>query len=108
VIIPDAQAAKLKEAGIEKGGITMGVRPEDFHAAEERPAEGTEYQKMEARVEIIEPMGAELYLYLTTGKNPFVARTGPHIKAGIDSDLPLTISMSKVHFFDPRTELTLT
>ncbi|MEQ8820603.1 MAG: sn-glycerol-3-phosphate ABC transporter ATP-binding protein UgpC [Sumerlaeia bacterium] len=110
IAIPPALQAKLKEANVPKGPITMGVRPEDFHDENELTAERDRegFQEIKPRVEIIEPMGSEIYLYLTTGKNPFVARIGPHVKCEIDEVKPLLINMNKVHFFDPETEKTLT
>jgi multiple sugar transport system ATP-binding protein len=97
----------LKDANIAKGPITMGVRPETLIDPSE-PKEGGNYAEVKARVEIVEPMGSELYLYMTTGKNPFVARVGPHIKVEIDEEHPLLVDVDKLHFFDPKTELTLT
>jgi multiple sugar transport system ATP-binding protein len=110
VAIPDAKAAKLRAANVASGAISMGIRPEDLHdvldVGEKGDAPGME--KFSSRVEIIEPMGSEVYLYLTTGKSPFVARVGPHVRADIEEDKPLLINMNKVHFFDPKTEKTLT
>ncbi len=105
--VPADMAAKLKESGADKGTITLGIRPEDLHDVSETPAEG-DFVEIKSRVEIIEPMGSELYLYLTTGKNPFVARVGPHVNAEIDEMRPLSVNMRKAHFFDPKTEKTLT
>jgi len=106
VAIPDSIAAKLREANVPAGPISMGVRPEDFHDPIEKPG-GSNCVDIQARVEIIEPMGAEVYLYMTTGKNPFVARVGPHITPEIDEQKTLALNMDKVHFFDPQTEKTL-
>ncbi|MCB2155212.1 sn-glycerol-3-phosphate ABC transporter ATP-binding protein UgpC [bacterium] len=105
--IPEEKAAMLREKNVPKGPMTMGVRPEDFHAPDEAPA-NSPVAEIQARIEIIEPMGSELYLYLTTGRSPFVARVGPHVEAEIDEMRPLFINMSKVHFFHPETEETLT
>ncbi|MBX3728734.1 MAG: sugar ABC transporter ATP-binding protein, partial [Candidatus Sumerlaeia bacterium] len=103
LVLTDAMAARVRESGTEKGPVTLGVRPEDFHAPEEKPAD-IPAGEVRARVEIIEPMGSELYLYMTTGKNPFVARVGPHIQAEIDSEKPLLVNLDKIHLFDAKTE----
>jgi len=57
--------------------------------------------------EIIEPMGSEAYLYLNTGKNQLVARVGGHNKPAINQDMDLVLDMSKVHFFDIDTDITI-
>ncbi|MDK2972753.1 MAG: multiple sugar transport system ATP-binding protein [Candidatus Sumerlaeota bacterium] len=106
ITLTDEIAAKVREAGVERGPVALGVRPEDFHDAEEVPA-GTTTAEVKARVEIVEPMGSELYLYMTTGKNPFVARVGPHIKTEIDAEMPLLVNLKKIHLFDAKTELTI-
>ncbi len=107
IAIPAEKAAKLKAANTASGPMAMGIRPEDLHGADEKE-QSPGLEKFSSRVEIIEPMGSEIYLYLTTGKSPFVARVGPHVQAEIEEDKPLLINMNKVHFFDPKTEKTLT
>lgn len=86
--------------------VTLGVRPEDIYDklfVSDAPPENT----IRVKVEVIEPMGAEVFLYLATGKNNFVARVGPHDKPEVGQELDLVLDMSKVHFFDNSTELTI-
>lgn len=106
--IPHNQAEKLRAEQVTGGPICLGVRPEDFFDPSEHKAEDGHYHEFKSRVEIIEPMGSELYLYLTTGSNPFVARVGPHVQADIDDEKPLVINLQKIHFFHAETEATLT
>ncbi len=83
--------------------VIFGIRPEDIYD----PSYGTELpskQEIAATVEVIEPMGSEIYLYMTTGKTPFVARVEPHVRAEVDQKKKLIFNMDKVHFFDPVTE----
>ncbi len=103
VQIPDDKAAKLREASGSTGQkATLGIRPEDIYDPNHVPGGGQDLmQTVEARVEIIEPMGAETFLYLTTEKSPFVARVDPHVQAEIDEKKALAINMSKAHFFGP-------
>jgi multiple sugar transport system ATP-binding protein len=86
--------------------LVFGIRPEDIYD----PSYGTELPEkaeIESKVEVIEPMGSELYLYLTTGKTPFVARVEPHVKAEVDETKKLIVNMEKSHFFDAATEASL-
>ncbi len=99
VRIPEEKAAKLREAGVS-GSVTMGIRPEDFYDPSFiRTDDHDALQDVKARVEIMEPMGAETYLYLTTGSSPIVARVDSHVQADIDEDKTLKVNMKKAHFF---------
>ncbi|NQT95998.1 MAG: TOBE domain-containing protein, partial [Candidatus Omnitrophica bacterium] len=53
---------------------------------------------------VIEPMGAEVFLYLNTGKHSFIARVGGHDKPAVNQEMELVLDISQVHFFDPDTE----
>ena len=86
--------------------VTFGIRPEDLHDAAGYPAEGSR-QAISAIVEVIEPMGSEIYLYLTTGKSNFIANVNPEAKAEIEENKSLVINMDKAHFFDAATEQNL-
>jgi multiple sugar transport system ATP-binding protein len=86
--------------------ITFGVRSEDIYDklfVTEAPPENS----ITASVEVIEPMGSEVYLYLTTGLNSFIAKVGGHAKPIINQDMDLVFDMSKVHFFDKGNEKTI-
>jgi ABC-type sugar transport system ATPase subunit len=52
-------------------------------------------------------MGAEVYVYLSTGRHSFVARLDVHEEAAVNQSLRLALHMKKAHFFDPTTGRTL-
>jgi len=83
--------------------ITFGIRPEDIYDklfVQYASADNT----ISAICEVIEPMGAEVYLYLNTGKHPFTARVGAHNKPVVNQEIDMVFDMTKAHFFDPKTE----
>ena len=86
--------------------VIFGVRPEDIYdkifAQDARP----EFT-ITATVDVVEPMGSEIYLYLNAGNNSFVARVSNQDTATINQDLQIVFDMSKAHFFDPKTEETI-
>ena len=84
--------------------VTFGIRPEDFYDPAFRAEGIAETDAMTAKVELIEPMGAELYMYLSTGNSNLIARLDAHIAAEIDEMKTLYIDMSKSHFFDTDTD----
>ena len=81
----------------------FGIRPEDIYdkifAQDARP----EFT-ITATVDMVEPMGSEIYLYLNAGNNAFVARVSNQDTATVNQDLQVVFDMSKAHFFDPETE----
>ena len=81
--------------------ILFGIRPEEL-GAEQSTAVGC--QVISARVDVIEPMGAETFLYLdvpTENGNTCIARVDAHkaVKVGETLDLPLRFD--NAHLFDP-------
>ena len=83
--------------------ITFGIRPEDIFDklfVGQAAPENT----VAAMVEVVEPMGSEIFLYLTTGNHSFIARVAAHSQASVNQDMELVFDMSKVHFFDKDSE----
>jgi len=83
--------------------LIFGIRSEDIYDklfVSEAPPENI----VRVTCEVVEPMGSEVYLHLTTGKNTFIARVGAHDRPQVNQDMDLVFDMSKVHFFDTDTE----
>ncbi len=102
--VEEAQAGKLKPYTGKP--VTFGIRPEDAQDVRYAASPNPERQ-VKARVEVVEPMGAEIYLYLNTGKNNFIARVGAHENVDVDQQLTLVLNTKKSHFFDPKTGETI-
>ena len=86
--------------------LTMGIRSEDIYDklfVTEASADNT----LTATVEVVEPLGSEVYLYVRAGGHTLTARVGAHDRPEVNQDLELVFDMSKVHFFDPSTEATI-
>jgi multiple sugar transport system ATP-binding protein len=86
--------------------VVFGVRPEDINNRH-LVAPANSEQVLHATVDVVEPMGAEIYLYLNTAGHSFIARVDPHEKADVNQKLEMVLAMSKSHFFDPQTERTI-
>jgi multiple sugar transport system ATP-binding protein len=102
VRLPEEKAATLTSYNGKK--IILGLRPEnitDQLASNGAPAETT----IEALAEIVEPLGAETYLYAATGGHSLVARIqNPH-RPG--NKVALKLDLTIANFFDPATERNL-
>jgi multiple sugar transport system ATP-binding protein len=78
--------------------VVFGCRPENISISDSGVC---------AEVEVVEPMGAETYLYLNTGANSLVARVPPHERPAIGQRLHIVFDMRKCCFFDAATEQTI-
>jgi multiple sugar transport system ATP-binding protein len=95
-----------KMSGYAGKEIIFGIRSEDIYDklfVSEAPPENV----VKATCEVVEPMGSEVYLYLTTGNNTFIARVGAHDRPQVNADIDMVFDMSKGHFFDKVTEETI-
>ncbi|MEM7530867.1 MAG: ATP-binding cassette domain-containing protein, partial [Chloroflexota bacterium] len=103
--IPEQKAAEWRE---HKGReVIFGIRPEDIHAEGFSPP-GILEAKMSARVDVLELMGNEIFVYLMTkDEKQFIARVDPRVEAPVGMDLGLSVNMDNAHIFDPKTERSL-
>ena len=86
--------------------IILGIRPEDVYD-KLFAQDASEEFIITATVELVEPMGSEIYLYFVSGRNHFIARVTNQDTATANQDLQLVFDMSKAHFFDPKTEAAI-
>jgi len=83
--------------------VIFGIRSEDIYDklfVSEAPPENV----VTLSCEVVEPMGSEVYLHLSSGKHSLIAKVGGHNKPQINQDMDLVFDMNKVHFFDKDTE----
>jgi multiple sugar transport system ATP-binding protein len=97
VRVDEQHAARL--ANVAGKPVVFGIRPEDI-ADTLFVTQPDPTHQFKARVEVIEPMGAEIYLYLSAGKHSFTARVGASQSATPNQELTLVMNMKKAHFFD--------
>ena len=60
-----------------------------------------------AQVDVMEPMGSEIYLYLVAGKSSFVARVDPRSQGRPGKPIDVMVNLDHVHVFDKETELAI-
>ena len=88
--------------------VYMGVRPENIHDEQAFLAASPD-SIIDVSVEIVELMGSETYLYLSTsGKSDnIVARVDPRSPARAGDKIPVALDANRLHFFDIETEKTI-
>ena len=95
-----------KLSSYEGKEVTFGIRPEDIYD-KLFVSEASSENIVKGVIEIVEPMGAEVFLYITASGNSLIARVGGHDRPEVGQDLDLVFDMSKVHFFNNDTEETI-
>ncbi len=102
--IPDERVnVYMPYAGKE---IIFGIRPEDIHNPAFVPAE-IYPQSVDAKVDITELMGNEIFVFLKTGNSDYVARVDPRSRYGIADNVQVVFNMANMHIFDKETEVAI-
>ena len=83
--------------------IIFGIRPENIHDVNFLPP-NIEAEKISIKVDVTELMGNEIFLYLVSGKNTFVARVDPRSKLRLGEQADVAFDMDTMHIFDAATE----
>jgi multiple sugar transport system ATP-binding protein len=99
--IPEDKAAKLK--GYPEKRVIFGIRPEDLPEA---PC-SVVGETFDVLVEVMEPLGSEVYLDVKAGDQSLIARAEPQTKAKPHANLCLRPASENMHFFDIRNERAL-
>jgi multiple sugar transport system ATP-binding protein len=82
--------------------VVFGIRPEhinDRSFVSKIPGR----EKMEATVEVVEPVGSEVILIVTVGGHQLTAKVDPHTKASVHKSIDLSVDMNNIHLFDTET-----
>lgn len=86
--------------------VIFGVRPEDVHDPHYAPP-GIIGAPAQARVDVTELMGNEVFLYLLSGNKSFIARVDPRSQARVGQDIQVLVNMDNMHLFDRDTEAAI-
>ena len=77
--------------------IVLGVRPEDVEIGR-----GGAFV-----LELIEPVGSEMFVYARAGRHQIVARVTPQDLPELGSPIALGFDRNKLHYFDAKSGLRL-
>src|SRR6056297_3495704 len=101
--VPDMFKEKVKEYDNKKA--VFGIRPEDLTDARiSHDLDITKENSFEAEVEVVEPMGSEIYLYLSVDEHSMIARVDAESDAKVGDKIKLGVYTQKMHIFDNETE----
>jgi multiple sugar transport system ATP-binding protein len=83
--------------------VIFGIRPEDIHNPDFVPV-GIHAAPVEAKVDVTELMGNEIFLYLISGTDNYVARVDPRTRFQIGETVQVIFNMDNFHIFDPSKD----
>ena len=86
--------------------IIFGIRPENIYD-KLFASDATPENTLSVLCDVLETMGSENYLYLSTSKHTMIAIVDASNKPSMGSMVEIVFDMEKVHFFDPSTEKTV-
>ncbi len=93
----------IKDNNLAGKEVVIGIRPEDLedtNFVQNTSSDNT----ITANVEVTEPMGAEIYLYVDIDGVLITARVNPRSKYSSKDKATLFIDLDKIHIFDKKTE----
>jgi multiple sugar transport system ATP-binding protein len=85
--------------------VVVGIRPE--HINDVRDAGGSTSATVRAHVGVVEPLGAEVFAYLTIDGAEVVARLDSRHAPHSGDVIEVAIAADRVHLFDPVSEVAL-
>jgi len=101
LLVPEEKARYLQ--GFVNQKVVLGLRPQDLPKASS-PVEGETFK---ALVEIIEPIGNEIYLDVKAGRDSLIASVDPKTKVTPHEEILLQANLENIHLFDIESEMAL-
>ncbi len=90
--------------------IIFGIRPEnilDPEVESSNAINAKEANTIAAEVEVVEPMGSEINLYLNLGEQDIIAIVDAESDAKVGDELTFVVDRSKIRIFDAETEMAI-
>jgi multiple sugar transport system ATP-binding protein len=101
-----AQKAELLSSHVGKP-IYFGIRPEDIHDANYVPRGVDEAARLSTGVNVLEPLGSEVFAYIENGGKEMVGRLDPRTDARVGQRIDVVLDMNRMHIFDRESEKAL-
>ncbi len=86
--------------------VIFGIRPDNTHDMEFSPP-GITKEVIEAKVDVVELLGNEVIVHLTTERFEFLGRFDPRTNARVGNTIPVAFDMDRMHIFDKQTEMAI-
>jgi multiple sugar transport system ATP-binding protein len=106
--VPDRYRNQLSQYNGKQ--VVFGLRPQDIHDSrfakgmldeDENPEDLVEVR---THVDVVEPMGSEVYIYLLNGQNSINSRVDSRTEVKPGDAIDVSFNMDKMHAFDPESQ----
>jgi multiple sugar transport system ATP-binding protein len=104
VPIPEDKAAALQQKGVP-AEVVFGIRPEDIHDKLFLPKGVVPEAEVSVQVDVVERLGAELFVYMISGPHNFLARVDNRTQCRPGDTMQAVMNMAYMHVFDRTTEV---
>ncbi len=103
VRVPDEKVDLVKDYAGKP--VVFGVRPEDIFDKSLRPlVQPTPENTIKATIDVLEPMGAVITMYLNTNGISLIATIDAETKGKENEEQEFVLDLAKTHVFDKTTE----
>jgi multiple sugar transport system ATP-binding protein len=103
VVAQRADASSSAGTGQRGLEVVLGIRPEDVGVS----ASSANGSGVRMRLDLVEPMGNEVFVHASAGDHEMTARVPPQSLPDPGAEVALTLDVSRVHFFDATTRESL-
>jgi len=97
LLIPEKRVGAYK--GYEGREVVFGIRPNDIYDRKYAP-DRVKGSYIKAVVEVMEPLGSEIHLHVTSGRHSFVAVVDVQTSARVHQEVELAADLNKMHLFE--------
>jgi multiple sugar transport system ATP-binding protein len=91
-------------SGMTGKSVTVGIRPEDIYDAKNTTIPVTPDNSFEAKVDVLEKLGAEDTAYILAGDKNLIASLDPATRIEAGESARFAVDLDKIHIFDGETE----
>jgi multiple sugar transport system ATP-binding protein len=101
IVLPVPPERRERYAPHKGRHMVLGLRPE--HVFDYQPDARPGWARLDAPVDVVEPMGMETMVHFFIDGAPICARCDPSTPAAPAEVLPLTVDMNHMHLVDPNS-----
>jgi multiple sugar transport system ATP-binding protein len=98
--VPVPLAMQIQYQDYVRKNVVFGIRPPDIHGPDFVSGKEDE-APVEGQVEVVEPLGSEVLLFVNCGGENLVARVDPRVETCMGQQITLMFDMEKMHLFEP-------
>lgn len=104
--LPEFKGEYLEKLGYVGREVILGVRPENVHEYN-LEVKSDENTSLEVKVDVIERLGSEAYLYMALDNVDFIAKVSSSTELKAGDIAKIIIDPNKINIFDKETERTI-